>query len=206
MARKRRTPEEARRLIVDAARSILLRDGPGRVRLKEVAKAAGISHGLITHYFGTIEGLVEETFAGFVHEMRLQWVQKLTQDDMSLRKGIEGFFESLSHPLYGRLVAWGLLTGRFERDDSPVMKDRGIELAVDAVQERVQQRGGNVTREDLEYMFLFVMTSAIGYRLGRVMMWKGLGREPSAERDEEFRRRLTKMIQAYLDLPDELVA
>ncbi len=205
MARVRRTPEEARALILKAAREILLREGPARVRLKQVAKRAGISHGLITHYFGTIEGLVEETFSTFVLEMRREWIRRFTQDGLNLRTGVEAFFESLSHPLYGRLVAWGLLTGRFEKPDAPLMNDQGIRLSVDAVEARVRERGGEVSREDLEYMFLIVMTSAVGYRLGRVLMWKGLGREPSEERDAEFRRRITKMIQAYLDLPDELV-
>lgn len=205
MARARRSPEEARSLILDAARKVLLDRGPDKVRLKEVAKRAGISHGLITHYFGTIDRLVEETFATFVRQMRGEWIERLaSQQNMSLEGTIDAFFESIGHPLYGRLVAWGMLTKRFERDDDPVMRDRGIERAVDAVEARAKALGANVTREDLEHTFLVVMCSALGYRLGRMFMWRGLGRTPSAERDAEFRRKLAAMIRAYLDLPDEL--
>lgn len=204
MARVRRSPEEARALILDAARAVLLKKGPGRVRLTEVAKRAGISHGLITHYFGTIDRLVAETFATFVRQMRREWIERLAGSEMSLENTIDAFFESMGHPLYGRLVAWGMLTDRFERDDDPVMRDRGIQLAVDAVEARAKSLGAEVSRDDLEYTFLVVMCSALGYRLGRMFMWRGLGRTPSVERDAEFRRRLAAMIRAYLDLPDEL--
>ena len=56
--RARRTPEEARRLILETAQQLIARAGPEGLRLQEIAAAAGISHPLILHHFGSREGLV----------------------------------------------------------------------------------------------------------------------------------------------------
>jgi AcrR family transcriptional regulator len=56
--RIRRTPEEARRLILEAAEAVMARTGPGGLRLQEVAEAAGVSHPTILHHFESREGLM----------------------------------------------------------------------------------------------------------------------------------------------------
>ena len=57
--RIRRTPEEARRLILEAAEADMAASGPSGLRLQEVAKLAGVSHPTILHHFGSREGLVQ---------------------------------------------------------------------------------------------------------------------------------------------------
>jgi TetR/AcrR family transcriptional regulator, repressor for neighboring sulfatase len=56
--RIRRTPQDARALILDAAEKSMAVDGPAGIRLKDVAKQAGVSHPTILHHFGSREGLV----------------------------------------------------------------------------------------------------------------------------------------------------
>jgi AcrR family transcriptional regulator len=57
--RVRRTPEDARAQILDAAEAIMANaGGPAALRLAEVAKQAGMSHPTILHHFGSREGLV----------------------------------------------------------------------------------------------------------------------------------------------------
>jgi len=56
--RIRRTPEDARRVILDAAEQVMARTGPGGLRLQEVALAAGVSHPTILHHFESREGLI----------------------------------------------------------------------------------------------------------------------------------------------------
>jgi len=57
--RIRRTPEDARALILEAAEGTIARTGPAGLRLQDVAKAAGVSHPTILHHFGSREGLVK---------------------------------------------------------------------------------------------------------------------------------------------------
>jgi AcrR family transcriptional regulator len=56
--RIRRTPEDARRLILDAAEASMAAVGPAGIRLQDVAAAAGVSHPTILHHFGSREGLI----------------------------------------------------------------------------------------------------------------------------------------------------
>jgi AcrR family transcriptional regulator len=57
--RARRSPEEARRLILDAAEASMASKGPAGVRLEEIARKAGVSHSNILHHFGSREGLIQ---------------------------------------------------------------------------------------------------------------------------------------------------
>lgn len=56
--RTRRQPEDAKRLILDAAEASMTATGPAGLRLHDVARAAGVSHPTILHHFGSREGLV----------------------------------------------------------------------------------------------------------------------------------------------------
>jgi AcrR family transcriptional regulator len=57
MPRIRRTPEAAREHILEAARRLLIEEGPRSLKLQRVGKAAGMSHASVVHYFGSIDGL-----------------------------------------------------------------------------------------------------------------------------------------------------
>ncbi|MBX3505396.1 MAG: TetR/AcrR family transcriptional regulator [Parvibaculum sp.] len=67
-ARKRRSPREARRLIVDAARRELL-DGAGDLEMTEVAKRAGVSEGLAYYHFGNKAGLLNAVVKDFYERL-----------------------------------------------------------------------------------------------------------------------------------------
>src|SRR5580700_10941169 len=59
LPRKRRTGEEARTAILDAAERLLVVAGPAGIRLQEVARDVGVSHPTVLHHFGSREGLIE---------------------------------------------------------------------------------------------------------------------------------------------------
>src|SRR6187455_592631 len=56
--RRRRTAEQARDEILDAAEKRLRERGPDAIRLQEIAGDVGISHPAVLHHFGSREGLV----------------------------------------------------------------------------------------------------------------------------------------------------
>src|ERR1700733_1325987 len=57
--RVRRDPEAARELILAAAEHLFANQSPDVVGLKDVARVAGVSHALVSHYFGTYDRLVD---------------------------------------------------------------------------------------------------------------------------------------------------
>src|ERR1700761_2136136 len=68
--RIRRTPEEARRVILDAAESCMAKAGPAGLRLQEVAELAGVSHPTILHHFESREGLVWAVHRRSIDQLR----------------------------------------------------------------------------------------------------------------------------------------
>ncbi|MBV8480487.1 MAG: TetR/AcrR family transcriptional regulator, partial [Actinobacteria bacterium] len=61
--RKRRTADQARTAILDAAERQLVAQGPSAIRLQEVAAEVGVSHPTVLHHFGSREGLLEAVVA-----------------------------------------------------------------------------------------------------------------------------------------------
>ncbi|CAM5231986.1 TetR family transcriptional regulator [Streptomyces xanthochromogenes] len=57
-ARVRRTPDEARRQILEAAAGLLAAGGPAAVQVRAVAAAVGVSDAAVNHHFGTREQLL----------------------------------------------------------------------------------------------------------------------------------------------------
>jgi AcrR family transcriptional regulator len=57
--RVRRTPGQARSLILAAAQASMVSKGPAGIRLQDVARAAGVSHSNVLHHFGSRAGLIE---------------------------------------------------------------------------------------------------------------------------------------------------
>ena len=78
-ARRRRTPEVAREELLDAAERVFGEFQPDQVGLKDVAGEAGVSHALITHYFGSFAGLIEATLERRVRALREQLLARLEQ-------------------------------------------------------------------------------------------------------------------------------
>ncbi|MBO6636302.1 TetR/AcrR family transcriptional regulator [Parvibaculum sp.] len=66
--RKRRSPREARRLILDAARDELL-GGRGELEMTEVARRAGVSEGLAYYHFGNKAGLLNAVVKDFYERL-----------------------------------------------------------------------------------------------------------------------------------------
>lgn len=59
--RRPRDPEATREVILEAARTLLAKDGPDAVSLSEVAQLAGVNRGTAYQHFATRENLVQAT-------------------------------------------------------------------------------------------------------------------------------------------------
>ncbi|ACA16301.1 transcriptional regulator, TetR family [Methylobacterium sp. 4-46] len=112
--RRRRPPEEARRVVLEAARGLLLDKGPQALTLQGVAAAVGMTHGNITHHFGTSAAL----HAALVADMAEAMAREAEASVQAMRAGAIGpdvvvaeIFEALNRGGYGRLVAWLAASG-----------------------------------------------------------------------------------------------
>jgi AcrR family transcriptional regulator len=193
--RARRSAEEARALILGAAGRLFEERGPDAVGLKEVASEAGVSHGLVTHYFGTYEGLVEAVMEAHTNAMREELLARVASaEDEGPEVWLNVAFESVSKASHGRMMAWAILSGRTERSDFFARRVKGLAIVADALESWAWGRGHEVDREELEVTLILAVTTSMGYAMGRAVLWGALGKEPSVERDRRVRERFTRAL------------
>jgi AcrR family transcriptional regulator len=200
--RVRRDPEAARGLILDAAERLFADRGPDAVALKDVAREAGVSHSLVSHYFGTFEKLVDAVLERRAAHLRAQMLEILVASEGDLRPGelLRRLFVALDDPAALRLTAWALLSGRAgdadERDFFPA-RVQGLRLMADAVEQRLRARS-RLSREDIEFIVMASVALSYGYALMKKPLHVAMGREASAAAQEDFRARVADLIEQFV--------
>lgn len=175
---RRRTPEQARAEILAAATDLMQRYGPDGVSLRQVAEAAGVTHGLVTHYFGTYRALVRAVLLRAEEERRAR-IRERMQAGEGVPYAVDVttvLFDSLSDPRHVRLWAWSMLDP--ERPDDAA---EGLAAFVDTLEEgiRLVLAGPRMPdRARIEQTVLLALSVSYGYALGRRRWLSGLGRDP----------------------------
>jgi AcrR family transcriptional regulator len=202
--RQRRSPEEARALILDAAERTFAAHGPDAVGLKDVAREAGVSHALVSHYFGTFEKLVDAVLERRAGKIRAQLLAAIEGEPGELKPGdlLARFWSALDDPASLRLVTWGLLSGRGgEAEELFPARVKGLRLVADAVEARLAQRAGRGTappREDVEFIVMAAVALSYGYALMKKPLYLALGRSPTAAAQSDFRARVAALVEQYV--------
>ncbi|GAA6155480.1 TetR family transcriptional regulator [Pyruvatibacter sp. HU-CL02332] len=203
--RVRRTGEEARRLILDAAEKRLASNGPEGIRLQDIAKDVGISHPAILHHFQSREGLVAalvERTMRHLREALFGVIEKGQSGPVDTGAMMDEVFATLSDKGHARLLAWLTLTGRVEPEPDGAEKGRGTQMLselTDLIHEAsVKQaeaagRPGPQIEETRFYMLLAAITAFGEAIVGKQMYAAaGLGDDPKAA--TQFRERLKTLL------------
>jgi AcrR family transcriptional regulator len=203
--RKRRSPEDARAHLLESAERVFLERSPDAVGLRDVAREAGVSHGLITHYFKTYEGLVEAVFNRRTAQIAERVVMRFAQmgDAPSAEEIVDLMLGIVSEPLHLRLVAWSMLTGRALQPDFIAGRQHGLEPIAEAIHSaatsEAKRRGTRApSREDVDYALLLAIGAAYGWGLGKAPFLAALGRKHTARGDHEALSRLKIMVRALI--------
>ncbi len=198
--RVRRTPEEARAHILDAAARVFAVHLPDVVGLKEVAAEAGVSHALVTHYFGTYAGLVEATLEQRFHRLRDELVPAfaaLVATDADPSALLDAYRRAIaraaSDPATLRLFVWALLSGRAAAGDFFPHRMQGLKLLADALSAR-----SSAPREDLEFLLIASFALATTWSFGEHAFAGALGRRANADWSEGFERRTADLLEGFL--------
>ncbi|MFO0616555.1 MAG: TetR/AcrR family transcriptional regulator [Polyangiaceae bacterium] len=201
--RVRRTPEDARALLLETAVRLLAEHGPDGVGLTDVARAAGVSHALVTHYFGTIGALVDAALERHAEAQRAKLIELIQEKpDAGPREWMDAFFSWIRKPETARLVAWALMTNRVSKNDFFSRRVRGAKRVADAVEERMARDATPAPRADLEFAVLLLLSASHGYALGRAPFWASLGVDDAGpERDADFFDRLGRLAESMIVRP-----
>jgi TetR/AcrR family transcriptional regulator, repressor for neighboring sulfatase len=191
--RRRRTPDQARAEILAAATELIAERGPDAVTLRLVGEAAGVTHGLVTHYFGTYEALVAAVLRRASEERWGRIRERIAADDgvAHAERVMDVLFEAVGDPRYVRLWAWAMLRPQPGAAAGLAEFVDGLEAGIATMLEGPDMP----SRARIEGRVLLALSASYGYALGRESWLAGLGHDPAdAKHDAEFRDGLIRAV------------
>lgn len=124
--RRRRTSEQAKLEILDAAERIMLRDGPGDLKFPRIAAEANLSMSNAHHHFGGIQGiqsaLVERMLSALIDDLSgvyqnnaqpadaISAPADTTSPEKQAKEALHAVYRVVSSEHHAKLVAWILLS------------------------------------------------------------------------------------------------
>ncbi len=197
--RIRRTPDEARRVILDAAESSLGEGGPAAIRLQEVARLAGVSHPTILHHFGSREGLIRALNRRTIQSLRDSLMGAMHPKEGSAGSAVSLTFEAWRGGLAQRMVWLLQSTDPSLPDDIPVFEE--IVETLHAVRTAMAAPGVTIDRYDTRAIVHLTTVAAIGDALAGDRLRRGSGETDQAEGRRRFELWLANLINLWIVTP-----
>src|SRR5687768_6106437 len=114
IVRERLSPAESRAAALEAARRLLIEQGPQAVTQKAVAAEIGKTHANLLHHFGSAAGLQSElvrTMAEQVTRAIADTVERARHGEADPREIVDRTFDAFGKEGAGALAAWMILSG-----------------------------------------------------------------------------------------------
>ena len=178
-ARRRNSPEESRDAALEAARALLIEDGPQAVTLKAVAARIGRTHATLLHHFGSAEGLQKaliERMARAITGTIRDTVLRSRAQDRGPREVVDLTFDAFGRGGAGALASWMILSGNEDALD-PILT--AIHDLVDELAADEHAHGQRPIHEDTLQLVLLALGDAL---LGAPMA-RALGLRRDSARD-----------------------
>lgn len=205
--RRRRTPDEARDEILTAADGLIAARGPDAVGIKDVARAAGVSHPLVVHYFGTYPDLVRAVLRRRNQRLGEEVRRRLTAGDgpLAAREILATLLQTLRDPAHARLLAWASLSGQSEH--LAIVKNHGLRRIADVLEARLAADAEALGRPPpsralLDEVVLIGATAVLGYATTRALVLPAFGLPLDEASDAAFEAALSAMLRARLGASD----
>jgi AcrR family transcriptional regulator len=165
-----------------------------------VGREAGVSHALITHYFGTFAGLIEAALERRIRSLRETMLERLRQAGALARPSelIGILFTALEDPVHLRLMRWLLASERPSAAHAFGLQAQGLQVISLQVATALDPAPSPAMINKIELALLTAVSAAYGYALAKYALVGGLGREASAELDAEVQKTLAAMVQAHI--------
>jgi TetR/AcrR family transcriptional regulator, repressor for neighboring sulfatase len=184
--RVRRTPEEAKRLILDTAQALIARTGPQGLRLQDIAAEAGISHPLILHHFGSRAGLVRALTREAAAELKNRLVAAMIQPEFSLGEQLDQVFDAYRGGLAQRL-AWLAVEDPEGDQSNAAMILREITDTLHARRVAGAPSGSEIARSDTDALVHLVAIAAFGEAMYGAQLRRSAGIDGEDEASRQFR-------------------
>jgi AcrR family transcriptional regulator len=176
IVRERLTQEESRSAALEAARLLLIEDGPQAVTLKAVSARIGKTHANLLHHFGSAAGL-QSDLARYIGERVTagiaEAVHRARQGETDAREIVDRTFDAFGREGAGALAAWMILSGN--RD--------ALNPILESIHHLVDQLGQGHEDRPVHETTLWLVLAALGDSLLGAPMAKALGLAPEKARE-----------------------
>lgn len=177
LPRRRLTPEASRDAALEAARALLLEDGPQAVTLKAVAARVGRTHANLLHHFGSADGLqqalIERMAAAIVTTIRDAVRRSRAERDPA--ELVDVVFDAFGAGGAGALASWMILTGNRDALD-PVLT--AIHDLVEELARDEERPDAPIRDETLQLVLAALGDALLGAAMARALeLPRGRARE-----------------------------
>ena len=162
--RVRRSPEEARELILSTAADRLATIGLSGLNISGVAEAAGMSHATVIHHFGSTTAMRQALLSHMTTELLSDVREALARQD-SPEQVLAGLFQKLARNNHGRLAAWLTL----EHQDVSISEavdghNEGVEVLFSGMIDAIAEKEGatDEARQKARLRVFLIATAAMG--------------------------------------------
>ena len=176
--RKRLSPEESRDAALDAARALLVEQGPQAVTLKAVAARIGRTHANLLHHFGSAAGLQRaliERMADFITTTIREAVFRAREGDHNPREVVDLAFDAFGQGGGGALASWMILSGNEDALD-PILT--AIHDLVEELSQDHSKEERPIQDETLQLVLMALGDALLGGPMARAL---GVPRERARE-------------------------
>ncbi|WEK46527.1 MAG: TetR family transcriptional regulator C-terminal domain-containing protein [Candidatus Andeanibacterium colombiense] len=163
-ASKRQHPDDRRKELLDAAKACLARLGPRATTGREICRQAGVSHGLLRHYFDNADTLLRETYRTMCDEFLTRFEQELAAPSTDPWETMDRFFAVLfseewaSSDMLGAWAAfWTLVHSREDIAEVGESYNRRLSVLLDRALALLPRDPAGIARADAAAILSAVM-------------------------------------------------
>ena len=175
--RKRLSPEESRDAAIEAARVLLVEEGPQAVTLKAVAARIGRTHANLLHHFGSAKDLQRALIKDLAYKITAQIgeaAKRARATEQNPREVVDMTFDAFARGA-GAMASWMILTGNEDALD-PILE--AIHNLVDDLAQDHEHKGWTLQEETLQLVLTALGDALLGGPMAKAL---GLPREKARE-------------------------
>lgn len=209
--RERRSKEEARAQILDAAERRLRDAGPAAIRLQDVAADVGISHPAVLHHFESRDGLLTAVVERAIERLQADLARVIGEAPSRGASDGAALFEIVAETLFekghARLIAWLLLSG-YDPFASPMIRAgwRAIADMTHAARLAATTAKPKPTLEDTDFTIVLSSLALFGQAIAGRATFAAAGLSSEARTEKRFRAWLARLLARHLEGPSLLEA
>jgi len=193
--RVRRTAEQARELILNAAEKQLLARGPDGLRIQEVAADVGMRHPTVLHHFGSREDLVEAVVNRSLSRLQTDLIATMSgSEKFSGAEMMENVMRVLAEKGHARFIAWLAMSGKEQVDPHHVLRSIAGVLHARRVTDHKQE----APYEDTAFAIMLAAMALLADAIAGPVLRDSAGYADDEDAPRRFRLWLSDLLDRHL--------